>query len=302
MTAHGPMVVLERSYPGVSPQLLARVRQNWSAQRLDLDLVWREGVAVMAGFCAVERGAAEDSRAVDLLLLFDQAFLWADALRRETEALDATAAERLTPEQVTGVAAVAGRLCDELAAVRMLSVAGLATPAMQVSRSVSEDVDLLLALLVRRKVASAFAACRTPEDAAEFWRRHIAGGRAFRLVARALYERGLDRAEDSEYGRWRREVLAFLGAAVHGSAVGRVAPQGARLGPMLQECLYFATVRAQELAAYALVLGEDLRAELARGVDAPSHRLRFLLRGGDILIDQMRWLTDAEAPAPGALH
>ncbi len=118
------------------------------------------------------------------------------------------------------------RLRDELAAVRTLAIAGLAMPAMQISRSISEDVDLALALLVRRKLAQAFVECRSPEDAAEFWRRHVAGGRAFRLVAQALYRVGLDYSEDSEYVRWRKEVLVFLGSAVHSSFVGTAAAEG----------------------------------------------------------------------------
>lgn len=292
----------------MSPQLLARVRQNWSALGLDLDLVWREAMASAPGFAVVEPGDGTDSRPVDLLLLFDQGYLWVDALRRELDGPCTDAEARLTPEQAFGLGAVAGRLCDEIAAVRMLALAGLVTPAMQVSRSLSEDVDLALAIMVRRRIAAAFAACRSPEDAAAFWRRHIAGGRAFQIVAQALYERGLDRTEDSDYARWRREVLAFLGAAVHGSAIGRRAGPVDALGPALQECLYFATVRLQEFAAYGMVVGAELRADLARR--APSspgagQRLRFLLHGGGVLVDQMRWLTEAPcAPsaAGAALH
>jgi hypothetical protein len=133
----------------------------------------------------------------------------------------------------------------------------------------------------------------------------MAGGRAFQLVAQALYEHGLDRTEDSDYARWRREVLAFLGAAVHGSAVGRRGDRPEGLGPVLQECLYFATVRLQELAAYALLLGADLRADLARlapQTPAAGHRLRFLLRGGGILVDQMRWLSETGATGGPVLH
>lgn len=302
---------LERHYFGASPQLLARVRQNWSALGIDLDLVWRETIPVMPGFREPDLGGAlEDSRPMDLLLLFDQAFAWVDTLWRLCDRLGAAsvteeaAGMALAPEQARGLTAVAARLREEMAAVRTLALAGLATPAMQISRSVSEDVDLGLAILVRRRLAQAFTACRTPEDAAEFWRRHVAGGRAFRLVAQALYSFGLDHSEDSDYGRWRKEVLVFLGAAVHTSFLRRAAAgAGAGAGtlnPAAQECLYFATVRVQEMCAYAMVLGRDLRADLSRlDASTPSAvaRLRFGQRGGDILVDQMRWLTDAgEAP------
>lgn len=300
---------LDRHYFGASPQLLARVRQNWSALGIDLDLVWRETIPVMPGFRAPDLGGAlEDSRPMDLLLLFDQAFAWVDTLWRLCDRLGAAATGdeagdmALAPEQARGLAAVAARLREEMAAVRTLALAGLATPAMQISRSVSEDVDLGLAILVRRRLAQAFTACRTPEDAAEFWRRHVAGGRAFRLVAQALYSFGLDHSEDSDYGRWRKEVLVFLGAAVHTSFLRRAAAGAGTLNPAAQECLYFATVRVQEMCAYAMVLGRDLRADLARlDADTPSAaaRLRFGLRGGDILVDQMRWLTDAGEATEG---
>ena len=171
-------------------------------------------------------------------------------------------------------------------------------PAMQISRAISEDVDLALAIMVRRRLAQAFVECRTPEDAAEFWRNHVAGGRAFRLVAQALYRFGLDYSEDSDYVRWRKEVLVFLGSAVHTSFVGAASGEGAvAVGPLnsaAQECLYFATMRVQEMCAYALVIGGDFKSDLAGltpGEPLSDSRLRFVRDGGEIIIDQMRWLT-----------
>ncbi len=301
---------LDRHYVGVTPQLLARVRANWSAHRLDLDAIWREAVQGLPGFCELDRlPAFPDSRPVDLLLLFDQGCAWVDTLREVCLMLERAGAEgRLTPAQVRGLAAIAARLREGLAAVRTLAIAGLSMPAMQIARSISEDVDLALALMVRRKLAEAFVECRTPEDAAEFWRRHIAGGRAFRLVAQALYRFGLDYSEDSDYVRWRKEVLVFLGSAVHTSFVGtaaaeRAAGQGDSLNPTAQECLYFATIRVQEMCAYSLVLGADLRADLDR-LDAPAglsaQRLRFAQVGGEIIVDQMRWLTGTRGDGVGS--
>lgn len=296
---------LDHHYVGVSPQLLARVRQSWIAQRLDLDAVWRESIQTLPGYA--ELGVLPvfiDSRPIDLLLLFDQACCWVDAVRRAAAMLDGRAAGKLSPEQARGLVAVTSRLRDELAAVRTLALAGLAMPAMQISRSISEDVDLVLAIMVRRRLAQAFVECRTPEDAAEFWRNHVAGGRAFRLVAQALYRFGLDYSDDSEYVRWRKEVLVFLGSAVHTSFVGAATIEAAvSAGPLnsaAQECLYFATMRVQEMCAYALVIGGDFKTDIA-GVaptDALSDsQLRFVRDGGEIIIDQMRWLTEsAETP------
>lgn len=304
---------LDWHYVGVSPQLLARVRLNWSALQLDLDSVWRDSVRNLPGFSQVEHSAGlNDSRPIDLLLLFDQGICWVDSLRHVCLMLQRHGGQerRLVPEQVQALAAVTSRLRTALAAVRMLTLAGLTVPAMQISRSISEDVDLALAMLVRRKIARAFVECVSPEDAADFWRRHVAGGRAFQLVAQGLYRFGLDYSGESDYVKWRKEVLVFLGSAVHTSFVsGAAAERGAAEGgltPSSQECLYFATIRVQEMCAYSLVLGADLRRDLAdlpppEGL--PGTRLRFMRTGGEILIDQMRWLTEDRAPETStALH
>lgn len=298
---------LDRHYAGVSPQLLARVRANWSAQGLDLDAIWRDTVPRLPGFseiCHLPRFA--DSRPVDLLLLFDQGCCWIETQRQIASHLSEVPDSRLTAAQRIGWASITTRLIDGLAAVRSLAIAGLAMPAMQIARSISEDVDLGLALLVRRKLAEGFVSCRGPEEAADFWRRHLAGGRAFRLVAQALYHHGLDYSDDSDYVRWRKEVLVFLGSAVHSSFQGTATVDRAGasrgLNPTAQECLYFATIRVQEMCAYTLVLGTDLRHDLARlspGPGLPGLRLRFARAAGDIILDQMRWLTATRDPDLG---
>ena len=167
---------------------------------------------------------------------------------------------------------------------------------MQIMRSISEDVDMALVVLLRPKVARQFAECRTPQEAGEFWKRHVAGGRAFRAVAEQLYRVGLDYSEDSSYAHWRKEVQVLLGAAVHTSYVGAGGPDTAA-----SDCLYFATLRLQELCIYSLMLGQALRADLAAGAATadPAERalIRVALEGGEIVLDQMRWLTAAEEPA-----
>lgn len=293
---------LDWHYIGVSPQLLARVRMIWSALGLDLDAFWREGVQRMPGFREIEHPVDfNDSRPVDLLLLFDQGCIWIDNLRRVCRMLPEHCPEaRMTRAQVVGLIAIADRLREELAAARVLALSGLAMPAMQISRSISEDVDLGLALLVRRKIAQAFVECRGPEDAAEFWRRHVSGGRSFRLVTEALYQFGLDYSEDSDYVRWRKEVLVFLGSAVHTSFVPRNPEGPVGLNATAQECLNFATIRLQEMCAYSMVLGRDLIRDLGAVKPADemaARRLRFARDGGEIIIDQMRWLTNSQAPA-----
>ena len=294
-------VAPEACYRHVSPQLLARVRQLWSARGLDLDAAWGGAIRDAPGFLplALER-RPQDSRPVDLLLLFDQAAIWVYGLQVATGCAWRLAAAgqqtALSGDQLRGLLAILGRLREEIAAVRVLAVTGLPTPAMQIMRSISEDVDMALVVLLRPKVARQFAECRTPQEAGEFWKRHVAGGRAFRAVAEQLYRVGLDFSEDSSYAHWRKEVQVLLGAAVHTSYIGAGGPDTAA-----SDCLYFATLRLQELCIYSLMLGQALRADLAAGAATadPAERalIRVALEGGEIVLDQMRWLTAAEEPA-----
>ena len=211
------------------------------------------------------------------------------------------------PDQLRSFVAILARLREEIAAVRVLALAGLATPAMQIIRSISEDVDMALVMLLRPKVARQFAECRSPQEAGDFWKRHIAGGRAFRAVAEQLYRVGLDYSDDSSYARWRKEVQVLLGAAVHTSYLGIGSPAREGTGaltPAAQECLHFATVRLQEMCVYSLMLGQALRQDLAAGAaraDAAELPLvGVAVDGSEIILDQMRWLTAADEPEPAA--
>ena len=163
-------VAPEACYRHVSPQLLARVRQLWSARGLDLDAAWGGAIRDAPGFLplALER-RPQDSRPVDLLLLFDQAAIWVYGLRVATGCAWRLAAAgqqtALSGDQLRGLLAILGRLRDEIAAVRVLAVTGLPTPAMQIMRSISEDVDM--ALVVSAAAQGGAAVRRVP---------HAAGG------------------------------------------------------------------------------------------------------------------------------
>lgn len=153
-------------------------------------------------------------------------------------------------------------------------------------------------------MARRFVECRTPADAGDFWKRHIAGGRAFRAVAEQLYRAGLDYSDDSTYARWRKEVQVLLGAAVHTSSLGTHATSS-RSGPLsgaAQEGLHFAALRLQEMCAYSLILGRAMRKDLAeiapRAGPAEQVAIRVVLEGGDVILDQMRWLIAAGEPEP----
>ena len=291
-------MVLEAHYRWVSPQLIARVRQLWSALGLDLDAAWREAVRAAPGFHPLaDPPLPADSRPFDLLLLFDQATIWLRCTEIAVGCSWRLAASgrptALSGDQLRGLLAILRRLHEEAAAVRLLALAQLPVPTMQVIRTVSEDVDMALVVALRPKVARQFAECRTAEDAGEFWKRHVSGGRAFRAVAEQLYRVGLDYSPDSSYARWRREAQVLLGAAVHTSYVGAGPPASS-----IEDCLAFATLRLQELCVYAMMLGDALRADLRTCAETadPAERdfCRVAYAGGEILLDQMRWLTAAD--------
>ena len=170
----------ELSYPGLSPQLLARIKLLWSAEGLDFDRYWRAGIRSLPGFRAVPRvETSSNSTDVDLVFLFDQCVLWVRALHEAANVGRTACIDGLSAAQWHGIAALSARLTEQLTALRLLALTDLPMPAMQIARSVSEDVDMALVLLVRRKLAQRFADCRSVEEASDFWRRHIAGGRAF---------------------------------------------------------------------------------------------------------------------------
>ncbi len=312
-------------YAGTSPQLVARIAQSWSANNIDLERLMR-----LAAFPPVSASRPavpmRDSRPVDRLMVFDQACLWVDCLHAAALAGHDRSKARgdlaMSGEQWLSLGIILGRILEEAAAIRLLVRSGLAMPATQIARSMSEDVDMALIVLIRRKLAKSFLSCQTTEEANGFWRRHIAGGRAVRTVTEALYRSGLDYPEDGDYAQWRRDMLAFLGTAVHTTRLYPTADRRAgalsadgpsaesptgQPGPFslqAQSCLYFATLRLQELCAYLAVLGgdldADLRALLSEAADQAGDtadedtvlRLRFALTGRAILFGQMRWLID----------
>lgn len=286
----------EGFYRGMSPQLAARISQIWAARGHDLDRIWGQTIRALPGFCpllAPDRPAA-DSRAHDGLCLFDQALIWTMGLHSAAGAGMAVKGLRLGRDQLCALHLLSGRMIETVSALRLLVLSGLAVPALQLARSVSEDVDMVLALLLRRKLAQAFVACRSADEAHDFWRRHIAGGRAFRLVAEKLYSIGLDHSDQSEYGHWRREVLTLLGSAVHSSPLGQgrqAAPSAWPDDPLGRDALNFVTHRLHELCAWAHLIDVGLAEDLTQIAAAESADMPLLAYAADargILFDQMR--------------
>lgn len=294
----------DRSYPGVSPQLLARTRQLWSARGLDLDDVWSKTIGRLRGFQGMEAWtSSEDSQPIDSFFMFDQAVMWVASLRAS-----ACAAERL---QVTGLAthqwmalqALTFRMIEQLDAIRLLFLAGLPTPSMQIARSISEDVDMALTFVSRPKLAKRFVECATLDEANEFWRRHIAGGRAFKAVSQQLYRAGLEFDESGEYADWRKQVQAILGTAAHTSFHSAAFRPSVSASGQLGEiygCLYFVTLRLQEMCAYS----HALKAEFAEDLAAISREERAFSEDGlerwtplvsEIAVDQLRWTLSSNA-------
>ncbi|MDW3224337.1 MAG: hypothetical protein R8G34_15895 [Paracoccaceae bacterium] len=292
-------VAPELSYPGLSPQLLARVTQLWSAAGLEFDSHWRAGIRNLPGFCAVPRmETTGDSADVDLVFLFDQCILWIRSLHAATNAGSMREIDGLSAAQWHGLVALTARLTEQLSALRLLALTGLPMPAMQVARSISEDVDMVLVLLIRRKLAQRFADCRSVEDANEFWRRHIAGGRAFRSISEKLYTVGIDHSADTDYAKWRRSVLITLGAAVHSNALSVSLPERAQGDVLLNgDSLHFATFRIHELCAFAQLVEPGLTQALTTaGRDTKAnHQLAGLAAPmSRILVSQIESL---QAPA-----
>ncbi len=303
--AHLPF---EANYPGLSPQLLARTRQMWSARGLDLDNVWRNTIGRFRSVHVVgDWDLANDSGPVDQFFMFEQAAIWLASLNATAGAAVNSRDTRLTNPQWRALHALTFRMIEQLDAIRLLFLTGLPTPSMQIARSISEDVDMALAFVSRPKLAARFIECTTVEEANEFWRRHISGGRAFKAVSEQLYRVGLEFDQTGEYAAWRKNVKAILGTAVHSSF--RTPETTAGQPPEAQsrqnsDCLYFVTLRLQEMCAYAHGLtdrfGADLEAVQRADQPASGDDLgRLTARISRITVEQLRWTLatgDAEEP------
>lgn len=292
----------ELSYPGLSPQLLARVKQLWSAAGYDFDSHWHLAVRSLQGFRALPRvEASATSTDTDLFFLFDQCVIWVRALHEAANAGHRSGTVGLSPAQWHGLAAISARLTEQLAAMRLLALSALPMPAMQIARSISEDVDMALVILIRRKLAERFAACRSAEEASDFWRRHIGGGRAFRSISEKLYSVGIDHSADTEYAKWRKSVLTTLGTAVHSNALNTRVPVRQEDNVLLNgDSLHFATFRMHELCAFAQLVAPDLTAALsaASKAEVPASPLAALAAPlNDIIVNQIQSLSVPSAPS-----
>ena len=180
--------------------------------------------------------------------------------------------------------------------MRVLAVAGLPTPAMQIIRSISEDVRHGAGRCsCGPKVARQFAECRTPQEAGEFWKRHIAGGRAFRAVAEQLYRVGLDYSKTAATPAGARRSRCCW--ARPSNLLCRRRRAGRRLGwqlPLLRDAAAAGAVRLLPDAGPGAARRPRRRGD--RGGPAEQALIRVTLEGGEIVLDQMRWLTAAEEP------
>ncbi|WP_298921577.1 hypothetical protein [uncultured Roseobacter sp.] len=304
-------VSLERYYAGVSPQLLARTRQMWSARGLDLDAAWRVTICRLRGYRTIDHCNDKiDSVPIDGVFMFDQAVIWVASLSDSASIAMRLDGMRLIPQQWEALHAVTFRMIEQLDAVRLLFLTQLPLPSMQIARSISENVDMALAFLSRPKLARRFVECATVEEANEFWRRHIAGGRAFRTVSQQLYRSGLEFDQSGEYENWRNSVKAVLGTAVHTSFHPPGTPTIDSSQDSFREisdCHWFVTFRLQEMCAYSHVLQKNLREDL----DAVSKHLApedglnlgaWTSQISEIAVDQLRWsLANGAADATPAL-
>ncbi len=304
------LVAFDARYPGVSPQLLARTRQMWSAYGLDLDEVWRQTIG---RFRSLQNSGnwtqGADSAPIDQFFMFEQAVIWVASLNATATLAVERPQTTLTNQQWRALHALTSRMIEQLDAIRLLFLTGLPTPSMQIARSISEDIDLALAFVSRPKLAARIIECATIEEANEFWRRHIAGGRAFKVVSEQLYRAGLEFDQSGEYAAWRKSVKAILGAAVHSSYRPpelRGAPGAAPQFGETSDCLYFVTLRLQEMCAYAHGLtkdfGEDLEA-IHQAVNAsPEAELGYLTaRISKITVEQLRWTMTVGDPQDAAI-
>lgn len=108
-----------------------------------------------------------------------------------------------------------GRSCTLAAAVRLLIVSGFEDPARIVSRTLLENIDLILAALVDDSVNEEYFREKNPIDETEFWKKHVAYNRIDKYLRKVGECAGMDKKQMESWLNGRAEIKKTLSASTH---------------------------------------------------------------------------------------
>lgn len=117
---------------------------------------------------------------------------------------------------------IPSKIISDSTAMRHLILLGFDTSARSILRSVSEYMEVFVAILHKPTFAEEFNASDTPEAAQQFWEQHLRGGKIRRKVTDAWNDFFENKNTDAarSFANWGRSSHAILSGIIHPSSAG----------------------------------------------------------------------------------
>lgn len=172
---------------------------------------------------SAERNARHDLPYVDLWIgILDECISWFISLH--TVVLSQTSPNNQFSDFEKTATLIVGKIIADSTAIRHLIQLGFDSSARTMLRSVSEYMELLVAIFHKPKLASEFVTSDTPEGAQQFWEQHLRGGKIRRKVKEAWVDLFQGEADGGAtwFANWGRSSNQALSGIIHPSFMGGV--------------------------------------------------------------------------------
>ena len=198
------------------------LRKMWAERGFPYDENERIGVPVdeLVAY-SVKRNADRNLPFVDLwIAILDECIGWFISLNLVVYGEARLGAS--TSDFEKAVTLIVNKIIADSTAMRHLILLGFDSSARTILRSVSEYMEVFVAILHNPDFASVFLKSDTPETAQEFWEKHLRGGKIRRKINAAWNDFfGDDHQELALWlTNWGRNSHALLSGLAHPSAAG----------------------------------------------------------------------------------
>lgn len=195
--------------------------QRWADRGITITEKERIGVSIdeLVAY-SNERNSKQELPYVDLwVAIFDECISWLVSLHSVIYG-DRKPGKLSVFESATTI--IVGKLIADSLAMRQLILAGFNNSANPLLRSVSEYMEVLVAILHAPAFAESFVASDTPEAAQKFWEQHLRGGKIRRRVTAAWndFMKGDNDPAAQWFANWGRSSQPILSGISHPSYGG----------------------------------------------------------------------------------
>jgi hypothetical protein len=203
--------------------LMRLLSKEWANKGYDSAQGNRPGVSIQDLINhSTERNTALDLPLVDLwIALLDECISWLISLSAVIHS-EPDREVRLTNFEKS-VMMILSRIISDSTAIRHLVLAGFDTSARTILRSVSEYMEVLVAIIHQPNFADEFCTSDPPESAQIFWEKHPRGGKIRRRITAAwadFLNKETDRGAAEWFANWGRTSNPILSALSHPSFSG----------------------------------------------------------------------------------